>query len=331
MKKYFLIVITLLFSLTAANAQTFTFKMTKFGAVTTDGKAIPITPKQSTVSVRTDRMATGVIVEIDGETMFTSTARWKLGSDGDLVVSNNAGTNKMIISLAKHNFNFEDKNAVLIFSDPASTSSFQNNFNQLKNILVSSGRLDGAKSSSGTPSTSKNQYAGVKVPIAKLLSKPFGYTPVYGKPYGQEALIKSAKNVYGWTIGETKKYNSKSVGLVWENLDGMTLFGYPVWHLISTPYEDKYSIGGTECYVVAPKDKESYLRNEFESLLKANGYKKFTNICDTTYWSNGTTLVYYSTYTYESRFPGKVILSIEAFVVANQKVVNEFKHPDGCG
>ena len=315
--------ITLLFLMTFSllSAQTYTFKMTRFGAVAKEGKSIPLTDKSSTITIRTDSRATGVIVTIDGKDMFTSTATWSLGQEGDLVVKSNNGAHTFTISPAKQAFNLEDKNAILVFSHPSNPTSFQSDIKSLKNLLTANGRLPGAKASSSTGSAARNKYAGINLPLASMLEAPFGYKP-QNSFYDYDVFVKSAKKVYGWDIE-----NSQNVtGFQWDKLDGMKCFGYPVWRISADRYRHELNMGSIHIYVCAPSADRNILEKKCRDFLIKNGYK----VNENDQWVKGLVVLKYNI-SNANKFPGKVFLEIETYMVADKKALYEITHPEGYG
>ena len=315
--------ITLLFLMTFSllSAQTYTFKMTKFGAVAKGGRAVPFTDKSSTITIRTDSRATGVIVTIDGKDMFTSTATWSLGQEGDLVVKSNNGSQTFTISPAKQVFNFEDQNAYLLFSTPSNPTSFQSDIKSLKNLLTANGRLPGAKPSSSAGSAARNKYAGVNLPLASMLEAPFGYKP-HNSSYDHDVFVKSAKKVYGWDIENTPILT----GFNWDNLDGMKCFGYPIWRIYAKNYMHERNMGGIILYVCAPSADKNILEKKCKDFLIKNGYK----VNENDQWVKGLVVLKYNI-SNANKFPGKVLLEIETYIVADKKALYEITHPEGYG
>lgn len=126
--------------------------------------------------------------------------------------------------------------------------------------------------------------------LPELLNRPFGVKIDAGEAFTAATIIKSAKSTYGWNVAQ---FDRTGIGFKWENLNGLSLFGYPLSFLktdtsLTTDKIWKGIIMGQAIYPT--KSDGAKLRKRITSVMLAAGWTQYENSHDSISFYKGTAM-----------------------------------------
>ena len=149
----------------------YVFKMTQFGAVTSDGKGLPVHKSNKEIGVVISDDGSQIKVAVDHELLYDSSQKWYFDGKGALM--NEENKNLFSVSLTNHSIGIGERGGtILSFSSPMNLSDFNSQYNNLLAFIKQKGRLK----TENTSTTKRDAQVknNLSVTLQQFVDYPFG-------------------------------------------------------------------------------------------------------------------------------------------------------------
>lgn len=166
------------------------------------------------------------------------------------------------------------------------------------------------------------------IKLTQLCKRPFGVKIDAGEAFTAATIIKSAKNTYGWNVAQ---FDRTGIGFKWENLNGLSLFGYPLSYLKTdtslTTGIWKGIIMGEAIYPT--QSDGAKLRKRITSVMLAAGWTQYENSHNRISFYNGTAMASFW-FVESSRYKGKYECGFQSDIFESADIVR-YRVENGVG